>query len=250
MIEINQLISIAKEASKKILSIYGSNNLDISNKSDDSPITTADLISNETIIKGLKMFSSLPILTEESLIGYEERKNWKEYWLVDPLDGTKDFIAKNDQFTINIALISNQEPIVGLVYLPVLGDFYYGKKGYGAYKNHKKIFNNSTRIDLIGSDSIFHSTPQVKSFFDDNNINKVKKYGAAIKICKLAEGVIDVYPRLNGTKEWDTAACHIIAKEAGCKLIDTVTKKELVYNKKSLKNNFFVASRNDLDFIN
>lgn len=250
MISFDQLLSIARNASQKILSIYSSKNIHVTSKFDDSPLTNADIASNEAIMKGLKEFSDFPIVSEESIIEYDNRKEWKKYWLVDPLDGTKDFIAKNNQFTINIALINKNEPVLGLVYLPVSGDFYFGKKGYGAFKNNKKIFNNSSREDLIGSDSIFHSTPEVESFFIDNNIKKVKKYGAAIKICKLAEGKIDVYPRFNGTKEWDTAACHIIAKEAGCKLIDLVTKKELIYNKNSLENNFFIASRNNLDFIN
>jgi len=245
---INKVIDICKKASKEILKIYNSDDFNMDIKDDDSPVTQADLIANEIIIKGLKEISSYPIVTEESPVEYEIRKDWDKYWLVDPLDGTKDFIAKNGEFTINIALIENNKPILGVVYIPVVGDVYYAQINKSAYKNSSKIFNNSRRKDLIASDSNFHSTIAVEEFFTTFNINKIQKYGSSIKICKLAEGAIDVYPRLNGTKEWDTAASHIIANEAGCKLIDTCTKEELVYNKEKIQNNFFIASRNDLEF--
>jgi len=246
---INKVIEIAKEASSEILKIYHSDSFDIELKKDDSPVTRADLISNTIIIKGLKKISNYPIITEESPVDYKVRKNWTKYWLVDPLDGTKDFIKKNGGFTINIALIENTKPIIGVVLIPVSGDVYYAELGKGSYKNDKKIFNNSKRDDLIAADSIHHSTNEVKSFFKKYNISKVLKLGSSIKICKLAEGEIDVYPRLNGTKEWDTAACHIIANEAGCRLVDINTKQELIYNKKDIRNNHFIAMRNNLNFI-
>ena len=190
--------------------------------------------------------SDYPILTEESPVEYDIRKDWERYWLVDPLDGTKDFIAKNGGFTINIALIENHKPILGVVYIPVTDNVYFAELGKGSFKNDKIIFNNSNRTNLIGADSNFHSTQETRDFFTKNNIIDIKKYGASIKICKLAEGIIDIYPRLNGTKEWDTAASHIIANEAGCKLIDIETNEEIVYNKKSLANNFFIACRQDI----
>lgn len=245
---IQKVIDIAKKTSLVILEIYDSQNFDIEIKDDDSPITKADLIANEIIIHGLRNVSDYPILTEESPVDYNVRKDWYKYWLVDPLDGTKDFIAKNDEFTINIALIENNKPILGVVYIPVCGDVYYAEIGMGAFKNGTKIFNNSKRSELIASDSNFHSTEMIKDFFLKHNITNIKKFGSSIKICKLAEGTIDIYPRLNGTKEWDTAASHIIANEAGCKLVDVTTHKELVYNKVNIKNNFFIASRNNLNF--
>jgi len=245
---IEQIIDIAKKASIEILKVYNSIDMNIELKEDDSPVTKADLISNEIIISGLKEVSSFPVFTEESIIDYETRKNWNKFWLVDPLDGTKDFIAKNGQFTINIALIENNKPILGVVYIPFSGDVYYAQKGKGAYKNGNVIYNNSIRKELIAADSNFYSTKAMSDFFKVHNIKDVRKIGSSIKICKLAEGIIDVYPRLNETKEWDTAATHIIANEAGCKLIDTKTKKELLYNKKDYRNNFFIASRNDLEF--
>ncbi|ADG94583.1 3'(2'),5'-bisphosphate nucleotidase [Arcobacter nitrofigilis DSM 7299] len=243
---IDKVIKIAEKASIEILKIYEDNNFKITIKDDDSPVTRADLASNKLIIEGLNQISDYPIITEETPISYEIRKNWRKFWLVDPLDGTKDFISKNGEFTINIALIENNKPILGVVYIPITNDVYYAKKGGGAYKNNSRIFNNSKRKDLIGSDSNFHSTEETKEFFIKHNITQINKYGSSIKICKLAEGLIDIYPRFNGTKEWDIAASHIIANEANCKIIDLNTKEELVYNKRNIKNNFFIATRNNL----
>lgn len=245
---IEDVITIAKEASNAIMRIYASNDFGTHDKKDDSPITKADTLSNTIIIRGLQQISHYPIVTEETPVAYEIRKHWEKFWLVDPLDGTKDFIAKNGEFTINIALIEKNRPILGVVCIPATGDIYAAKCSHGAYKNGVKIFNTSSRKELIGADSNFYSTDAMKDFFEQYHIDDVRKIGSAIKICKLAEGIIDVYPRLNETKEWDTAAVHLIANEAGCKLVDIETKMELVYNKESIKNNFFIASRNDLTF--
>ena len=244
---LEDVIAIAKKAGEAIMKIY-KQDFAIEYKQDDSPVTQADLVSNEIILDGLHAISVYPVLSEESPITYEVRKSWNRFWSVDPLDGTKDFIAKNGEFTINIALIDKNKPIMGVVYIPSTDDVYYAVKNAGAFKNGKKIFNCSERIDLIASDSNFHSSAETQAFFEKFKINNIQPYGSSIKICKLAEGEIDVYPRLNGTKEWDTAASHIIANEAGCKLVDLETKKELVYNKKNIKNNYFIACRNDLEF--
>lgn len=245
---IDKVIEIAKKASYEILKIYESNDFLIQTKLDNSPVTKADLIANKIIIRELSKISDYPIITEESPVKYDIRKNWNKFWLVDPLDGTKDFIEKNGEFTINIALIDKNKSVLGVVYIPVTGDVYFAEQKKGAFKNGIKIFNSSKRNKLIAADSNFHSTEFTTDFFEKFNIKDIQKYGSSIKVCKLAEGLIDVYPRLNDTKEWDTAASHIIANEAGCKLIDVNTKKEMIYNKKDLKNNFFIASRNDLKF--
>ena len=250
MIDISSIISIAKKAGIAILEVFNKKNLEIELKADKSPVTNADLLANQIIIDELSLISDLPILTEESLINYQQRKFWRKYWLVDPLDGTKNFIANRGDFTVNIALVREQEPILGVVYLPKNGDIYFAKKGHGAFKNYEPIFNYSTRKNLIGATSVFHETDKMNDFFNEYKISKIMRYGSSLKICKLAEGEIDVYPRLNGTKEWDTAASHVIASEAGCKLIDVLTNKPLLYNKPSIKNNHFIASRNDLNFIN
>ncbi len=246
---INKIISIAQNASMEIMNIYNNQNLNIESKDDNSPVTKADLIANKIIINGLKKISDYPIVTEETPVEYSIRKEWTKFWLIDPLDGTKDFIAKNGDFTINIALIKNNKPILGVVYVPISNDVYYASKGHGAFKNGIKIYNNSNREELIGTDSNFHSTQETEDFFKKNKIKKIKKFGSSIKICKLAEGDLDIYPRLNETKEWDTAATHIIANEAGCTLVDIETGDELVYNKINIKNNFFIASRNNLEYI-
>jgi 3'(2'), 5'-bisphosphate nucleotidase len=244
---LHEVIEIAKKAGKAVMEIY-TQDFDVAYKDDNSPVTSADIKANEIIREGLQSISAYPIVSEEIPEPYDTRKNWRKFWLVDPLDGTKDFIAKNGAFTINIALIDKNEPLLGVVYLPSSGDIYYAIKDGGAFKNGIKIVNTSKRIELIGTDSNFHSTPQTQAFFEKYKIKHIERYGSSIKICKLAEGLIDVYPRLNGTKEWDTAAAHMIAIEAGCKLIDVVTKKELQYNKEDIKNNYFVACRNDLEF--
>lgn len=246
---IEDILKIAKYAGQEIMKIYDEFDGKFDTKEDNSPITKADITSHKIIVNELAKISPYPVQSEENIIPYEARKNWTKFWLIDPLDGTKDFIAKNGEFTINIALIDGQMPILGVVYLPCFDEIYYASLNQGAFKNGKKIYNNSKRKELIATDSNFHSSEETELFFKKHNIKKVQKYGSSIKICKLSAGELDVYPRLNGTKEWDTAATHIIANESGCKLIDIVTKKELIYNKKSYKNNHFIASRKDLSFI-
>ncbi len=247
---IEKVRNIAQQAGDRILQLYQQDHVPTETKDDaqHSPLTQADLEANEIIIQGLQKVSSFPIVTEESPMGYASRKDLKKFWLVDPLDGTKDFLAKNGEFTVNIALIEENRPVLGVVLAPALELMYWAEKGQGAYKNGESITNDSKRIQLVGSDSRFHSTEMTKDFFKKHNIETVKRYGSALKLCKLAEGEIDVYPRLNGTMEWDTAAAHIIANEAHCKLVDYVTGQELAYNKENMLNNYFVASRNDLNF--
>ena len=246
---LNEIIEIAEQAGAAIMEIYADPNLDVQIKADKSPLTAADTNANEAIISGLKAVSTHPILTEESYIEYNDRRDWTTYWLVDPLDGTKNFVARDGEFTVNIALIDDHAPVLGVVYAPVQKLIYAAEKSKGAFLNGDKIFNTSERTDLIAADSTFHSTDATLSFLKKHNIKEVKRFGSALKLCKLAEGVIDVYPRLNGTCEWDTAAAHIIANEAGCKLIDVDTAQELRYNKEQITNNHFIASRNDLSFV-
>lgn len=243
-----KICEIAIETGEEVMKFYNEENTILNTKEDKSNLTKVDLIAHNFLVEALKKCSSFPIFSEEDIIDYVVRKNWKQFWLIDPLDGTKDYSAKNGQFTINIALIENNIPILGVVYIPFYKDIYYAVKNKGAFKNGLQIYNNSKRTSLIGADSNFYSSEEMKYFFKKYKINDIRKIGSSIKICKLAEGEIDVYPRLNGSKEWDTAAVHIIANESGCKLIDIETKKELEYNKQSYKNNFFIASRNDLEF--
>ncbi|MDC0358586.1 3'(2'),5'-bisphosphate nucleotidase CysQ [Oligoflexia bacterium] len=250
---IEKVLKIAFEAGKIILDVYQRAEIAVEEKADNSPVTEADLRSSAYIVEQLEQQFPYPVVSEERPIDYQERKGWDKFWLVDPLDGTKNFIHRDGQFTINIALIHGDKPVVGVVYVPLGNIAYFAEEGEGAYKQEHaqtvKIWNDRNTDDLISATSVFHDSPASKQFCDVFGIKHSLKFGSAVKLCKLAEGEIDVYPRFVGTKEWDTAAAHCIAMEANCKVIDIVTKRELVYNKERVKNNCFIASRNNLDFI-
>ena len=243
---IKEIIELIQNAGTEVLNIYNSGDFQVELKKDNSPLTKADLLSNKILMDGLKKIEPLPILSEEDEIDYRERKDWKKFWIIDPLDGTKDFIAKNDEFTINIALIENNLPILGFIYAPALGDLYWGIKNSGAFKNGKKIFNNSNRNELVGTHSRFHSNLNTTNFFKNNNISTIKGFGSALKFCKLAEGVVDIYPRYTGSMEWDIAAGDIILKESGCDMLCLKTNQHFKYNKRNLINDFFIASKLDI----
>lgn len=245
------IIKIAQDAGFAILDIYDSNNLDVTIKEDKSPLTKADLTSNEIIIKGLRENSDYPILTEESYVDYDERKNWDNFWIVDPLDGTKDFIAKNGEFTINIALLKDFKPVLGIIYVPAIDEIYYAESGKGTFliKNGERFKLPIQKCDEYTiARSRFHDVPEIYQFAKMNSIFKSETIGSALKFGRLAKGDINMYPRFNGSKEWDIAAGHIILKEAGCKIVDLVTLKEPVYNKPDIKNNFFIAYSKEIDF--
>lgn len=246
---IKELIKLIRTSGSEILKIYNQNNFDIKIKNDDSPITKADILSHKILKEGLFKIDPVPVLSEEEFIDFNIRKDWKKFWIIDPLDGTKDFIAKNDEFTINIALIENRRPVIGLIYAPALNELYWAIKGKGAFKNGKKIYNSSLRKNIIGTQSRFHSNKKTEMFFNINKINKVEKFGSALKFCKLSEGSVDVYPRYNGSMEWDIAAGDIILQESGCKMINIKTSKEFCYNRLNLINDFFIAQRDNLDLV-
>lgn len=248
---INDIINLIVKAGDEILKIYLSEIKVIQKKHDNSPLTNADVISNKIITEGLKKISSFPIISEESsLIEYSLREKCSKYWLIDPLDGTKDFLSKTGDFSINIALIEDKKPVLGVVYIPKSGDVYFAEKSKSAYKNGKKIFNYSKRYEnMISVISNFHSTNKVTEFLKKNKVIKILNYGSSLKFCKLAEGEADIYPRLYGSSQWDTAAGQVIATQSGCKVLDLKTNKELVYNKTTFKNNFFIAFRKDLSFV-
>lgn len=244
---LQQIVEIAKEAGEIILKYYNNlSDVSVQYKKDHSPLTTADLESSQYITEALKKNFGFPVISEESVPEYTIRKNFQTFWLVDPLDGTKDFLAKTGQFTVNIALIESGIPTLGVIYVPAMDLMYYAKKGSGAFLNGRPIFNSSKREQLIATDSVFHSSAETQNFLKTHGINQVLKFGSALKFGKLAEGTIDIYPRFEGSKEWDIASGHIILKEAGCSIIDLITKQEPAYNKPSMKNNFFIAGRNDV----
>ena len=251
------ILNIAIDAGKEILKIYKKNfNVDL--KADNSPITEADINSNNLIKKRLiEIEKNIPILTEESLVSWEIRRVWKKYWLIDPLDGTKEFVNRNGEFTVNISLIENNLPIFGVIYAPEKSLLYYGIKNNGSYKlitqdnintlsEFKKInINNNTtsNIKIIGSRS--HSNKDFQIWIDKNFTQyELISIGSSLKLCFLAEGTADIYPRLGPTSEWDIAAGHIILEEAGGKL-KSFGNTDILYNtKESIINPNFLAYGN------
>jgi len=241
-----QVIEIAKSAGNIILRHY---NKDPSNsvqyKSDDSPLTLADMESHTYIVSELDEKFSYPIISEESPVDHAERKTWDEFWLVDPLDGTKDFLEKNGEFTVNISLIKGDIPVLGVIYCPAIRELYYSEKGDGAYKEKDGIVTRLSCDDggnkIIATGSRQHASSLDQEFYKLNRIERVIPHGSSRKFCAVASGEVTIYPRFQGSMEWDITAGHIIAKEAGCKIVDLKTGKEPRYNKETLKNNHFVV---------
>lgn len=255
-------IIIAEKAGDKIMEVY-SQNFDIDYKDDKSPLTSADRLSHEVIYDGLaSLHNRFPILSEEGKdIPYGERKSWKYFWLVDPLDGTKEFIKRNGEFTVNIALIYKQKPILGVIYAPDKDVLYYAAEGIGAYKlgnsskyNRKKdtiensiklpIAENGNRpFTIVGSRS--HHSDEIDIFTEEMKLKFGEvafiSAGSSLKFCLVADGTADAYPRFGPTMEWDTAAGQAIIEQAGGEVIETGTGKPLAYKKENLLNLFFVA---------
>lgn len=253
-------ITAAYNAGKEILKVYDTA-FDVEHKDDRSPLTLADKRAHEVIDEYLKQ-TRIPILSEEGRsIDYEERKLWKRFWMVDPLDGTKEFIKRNGEFTVNIALIENGISISGVIYVPVSGDLYFAISRKGAYKVEN--FNNpNSNIEewmasakklpvqaenkgytVVGSRS--HKSPETSAYMqsltEEHGELNIVSMGSSLKICLVAEGVADIYPRFAPTMEWDTAAGHAIAKESGKEIYDQTTNQTMVYNKENLLNNWFIV---------
>ena len=242
-IDINEIKNIALKAGKAIMQVY-ERDFEIYEKDDKSPLSEADLLSNTIICDSLAKFN-LPILSEEnSIISFEERKNWEYFFLVDPLDGTKEFIKRNGEFTVNIALIHKQSPVLGVVYAPALNLMYSAKKGEGAFKNDEllPLALNKDTYKIVASKS--HMSDETKDFIDKLEVDKKKELismGSSLKLCLVASDEADIYPRLAPTMEWDTAAADAIVREAKKMSYDFYSKKPLLYNKENLKNPYFVV---------
>jgi len=264
----------AKRAGEAILDVYGSD-FTVEQKDDKSPLTLADKRSHEIIMDVLEQTitvddRTVPVLSEEGRgITFDERKEWEYFWLVDPLDGTKEFVKRNGEFTVNIALIRKHSPVLGIVYIPVKDVFYFAAEGFGTYKleNSESLVDNLSINELLGKSQRLPLTNNSKSSFTVigsrshtseeftefvNLLNK--KYGevefitsgSSLKLCLVAEGIADVYPRFGPTMEWDTAAGHAIVEQAKGRVIDTQTREPLIYNKKNLLNPFFIVSGKDV----
>ncbi len=245
---VNIAIEAAQKASEEILKIYHSD-FEVFTKNDASPVTTADYASNSIIQRCLKS-TGIPVLSEEEDFGvYESRQHLPLLWLVDPLDGTKEFIKKEQDFSINIALIKQHQPTFGLIAVPTRKEVYYAIKGEGAFLLKQ---GEVTRLPLINhrSNYVFvksrsHPDTQLEHYLEnlkkEHSNLEVKIVGSAVKFCEIARGNADEYTRFNPTMEWDTAAGQIIVNEVGKQLIDTVTQQPMAYNRPNLKNNGFTV---------
>ncbi|GAB59848.1 3'(2'),5'-bisphosphate nucleotidase CysQ [Rheinheimera nanhaiensis] len=243
------IIDIAEQAGQAILAVYQQDNaaFNITGKADDSPLTAADLAAHQLIVKALTALTpELPILSEEAAdISWDIRKTWQRYWLVDPLDGTKEFIKRNGEFTVNIALIEQGEPVLGVIHAPVLNKTYYAAKGQGAFLKQgatSKAIAVATPGDVVrvvGSRS--HPSPDLAGYLQQFARHDMVPVGSSLKFCLVAEGAADVYPRFGPTMQWDTGAGHIIALEAGASVqFDGIASQ--VYQRENLRNPNFIVS--------
>ncbi|MDX2360037.1 MAG: 3'(2'),5'-bisphosphate nucleotidase CysQ [Crocinitomicaceae bacterium] len=260
----NELISIAVEASieagKRIMEIYNFEDFDVDFKSDNSPLTKADIASHNIIMSFLEK-TRIPVLSEEGKeMSYDERKDWNTLWIVDPIDGTKEFIKKNGEFTVNIALIENNKPILGVIYVPALNVLYYSSIENGAFKTEsisdfngmELIQSNSFALPKVDDTRPFtvvasrsHLSPETETYIADlkqehGTVDLISK-GSSLKLCMVAEGSADCYPRFAPTMEWDTAAGQAICMHAGFDVIDWETKESMLYNREQLLNNWFLV---------
>ncbi len=235
----------ALNAGAEIIKIYESGDFSIESKSDNSPLTLADKASHKAIVEELA-HTNIPILSEEGKeVQYQERKDWEYFWMIDPLDGTKEFIKKNGEFTVNIALIHRNKPVLGVVYTPVLKDLFTAIKGEGATKNGEKISVNQFSkpdkgLKVVASRS--HLNEDTQAFLDELNKPEIVSKGSSLKLLMVAEGVADLYPRYAPTMEWDTAAAQIVVEEAGGRVLIKDSEEAVNYNKKNLLNPYFLVS--------
>lgn len=266
MLDVENLLSVAVQAAiaagNKIMHHYQTD-FEVEYKSDDSPLTIADKEAHQTIVSFLES-TGFPILSEEgNHADYEIRKNWDTFWLIDPLDGTKEFVKKNGDFTINIALIVRNSPALGVVFVPVHKDLYWGsEKGSYTTKLEQSnsneavttLFQHGKRLPLtserknyviVGSRSHMNEATHkyVEILLKERHDIEFISRGSSLKFCTLAEGNADIYPRFGPTMEWDTAAGHAVAYFAGCTILNADTQQPLIYNKLNLLNPHFIARR-------
>ena len=265
-INIIDMIHVSIQAGEKILNVYHSADFGVEQKADHSPLTIADEQSHETIVAELRrLYPDIPILSEEgNERRYDERKRWSRFWLVDPLDGTKEFIKRNGEFTVNIALVQSGRPAMGVIYAPVLDTIYFGSERHGAYKLEKaetktadlssdeELLSISVKLPLEQQSNalVVVASRSHRSQETDDYIDRLQKHhdtielisaGSSLKLCLVAEGKADVYPRFAPTMEWDTAAGQAIVQAAGGTVTRADTDEPLAYNKEDLRNPWFIA---------
>jgi 3'(2'), 5'-bisphosphate nucleotidase len=245
---LDDLLQLAREAGDAILAIYNTD-FEVEHKQDNSPLTEADLASHHTIVSGLERLTpEIPVLSEESAkIPFETRSRWSRYWLIDPLDGTREFVKRNGEFTVNIALIEDHRPTLGVVYAPVLDRLYYGSTEQGAWLQSgdqaaspiRAVAQRRTPTRVAGSRS--HAGDSLLRFLDKLGQHELVSMGSSLKLCLVAEGEADLYPRLGPTSEWDTAAAQAVVEAAGGR-VTTLDLEPLAYNTKdSLLNPHFLV---------
>jgi 3'(2'), 5'-bisphosphate nucleotidase len=250
-------VALAKEAGDAILEVYATD-FDVQAKDDESPLTQADMASHRVIDKGLKALTpDIPIISEEcGLPPFEERREWRTYWLIDPLDGTKEFVNRNGEFTVNIALIDGNRPVLGVVHVPVSGKTYTGCDGVGAGVRESDGSSRSivvapksaAPIRVVGSRS--HRGASLDAFLETLGEVEMLPMGSSLKFCVVAEGGADIYPRLGLTSEWDTAAAQAVVEQAGGAVLE-LDGKPLAYNAKEdiLNPHFLVRGPEDHDWL-
>ncbi len=251
---LENVVKITHQAGEKIMSVYNQQvaDVDILQKEDGSPLTTADLLAHNTIVNALKRITpNIPVLSEESSEAEcSQRHQWPTLWMVDPLDGTKEFIHRTDEFTVNIALIINHRPVLGVVFAPALGVTYFAMDGDGAYKNYAdKTQRISARFPITLPYQVVasrrHGGEALEKFLQQIPDYQLVNAGSALKICMVAEGAADIYPRLGPTSEWDTAAGHAIINNANGVIYDS-QKRPFCYNaRETLLNGSFMVSHKE-----
>ncbi|MGM0452498.1 MAG: 3'(2'),5'-bisphosphate nucleotidase CysQ [Thermodesulfobacteriota bacterium] len=260
-------IRAAIDAGNAALEVY-ENDIEVEEKADHSPLTLADQRAHDIIMDYLQPFD-IPVLSEEgAAVDYAQRKLWQRLWIVDPLDGTKEFIKKNGEFTINIALVDRQRPVIGVIFVPVLDRLYFAAETLGAYRmDRKDLFpdgpedfeamiraaqplplgppDTSRPYTIVGSRS--HATPELEAFVAEkrqqHDTVEFISAGSSLKLCQVAEGFADIYPRLGPTMEWDTAAGQAVAEQAGTAVYLYESGRPLTYNKEDLKNPWFIVEK-------
>jgi len=244
---IDPVVALATEAGQAILEVYATD-FDVQEKSDESPLTQADLASHHCIVAGLEQLTpGIPVISEEEgLPSFEERGQWQRYWLIDPLDGTKEFVNRNGEFTVNIALIDSHRPVFGVVYVPVQDKTYIGCEGHGAELREggnvapiQVAVTSNAPVRIVGSRS--HRGSSLDAFLERLGETDIVPMGSSLKFCVIAEGRADIYPRLGPTSEWDTAAAQAVVEQAGGKVLE-LDGKPLSYNaKEDILNPWFVV---------
>ena len=245
--------ALALKAGNEILAVYNSEEFSIQEKEDKSPLTAADLASHHAIVDGLTALTAdIPVLSEESAsLPFSERSSWQRYWLVDPLDGTREFIKRNGEFTVNIALIDAGVPVLSVVHVPVSGVSYLACQGQGAFKQEPGSERRAITVRKLGDGPVMvvgsrsHRGDSLISFLEKLGEHDMVGMGSSLKLCLVAEGAADLYPRLGPTSEWDTAAAQCVVEQAGGFVTGT-DMKPLRYNTKdSLLNPFFLVFGDD-----